>query len=94
MAPTLPDGSLILVQASEWQVERAGIYAFSRGGEVFVKRLTPIRSQGNGPLAALAILSDNPAWPPELVTGEEMNDIRVVGRVRACISRTEIGKIA
>lgn len=86
MAPTIPDGSLVLVHAGENQLDQEGIYAFSRGNEAYIKRLTPINLSDNGKPRAILIISDNPAFPPETFKGERGDDIRVAGRVRAVIT--------
>lgn len=85
MAPTIPNGSLALVHMPEMYLEQEGIYAFSRDGKAYIKRLSPIRIPDGNQLVAIVITSDNPAYPQETVTGEEINNIRVVGRVRKCL---------
>lgn len=83
MAPGIPDGALVLVHCAEMRVETPGVYAFNRGDASYIKRITPV---GRKPLAWL-IASDNPAYPPETVSGQELNEIRPVGRVR-CVMTT------
>lgn len=86
MAPTIPDGALILVDGMDRDIRRAGIFAFSRGDESYVKRLVPLNlGDGNRP-GAIKILSDNAAYPPDAVIGEDMDNLRPVGRVKAVIS--------
>lgn len=87
MAPGIPDGSLVLIHVAEMFVEREGIYAFNRDGASFIKRLIPMGSTKGGRPTGLVILSDNPAYPPESISGDTMNEIRVVGRVR-CVMVT------
>lgn len=82
MCPTIPDGALVLVHRAEKKVESEGIYAFSRDGQVFVNRLSPISLDGKGNLAALLVMGDNPVCPPETVIGVDLKEIRIVGRVR------------
>jgi len=82
MAPGIPDGALVLVHCAEMRVDRPGVYAFSRGDASFIKRITPVSAK---PLAWL-IASDNPAYPPETVSGETLNEIRPVGRVRCVLA--------
>lgn len=86
MAPTIPDGALILVDCmdKDWAVE--GIFAFNNGDESYVKRLVPMGSGDDGRPAALKILSDNPAYAPNALLGEEMNDLHIVGRVKCVIA--------
>ena len=85
MAPTIPDGALVLVHAAEMVVEHEGIYAFTRDGAVYVKRLIPMSHDIDGRAAGLVILSDNMTYGPETVSGEAMNELRVVGRVRCAM---------
>ncbi|TVQ04190.1 MAG: helix-turn-helix transcriptional regulator [Roseinatronobacter sp.] len=84
MAPTLPDGALALVHTAEAHVDREGVYAFSRDGEAFVKRLVPVAIGPGGAPTSIVIISDGGAIAPEMVTGLALNELRVVGRVR-CI---------
>lgn len=86
MAPAIPDGCLVLVHLPEMYVDREGIYAFNRGGNSFVKRLIPSWMPERDQLSALTILSDNPAYPPDVVFGQALNEIRVVGRVRCALT--------
>lgn len=82
MAPTVPDHALVLVHAGERTVERPGIYAFSEGDEAFIKRLTPL---GADIRAGVAVTSDNPSYPPRVITGPGLADLNVAGRVRAAL---------
>ena len=82
MAPTIPDQAFVLLHLIEKSVQMAGIYAFSRDGDVFVKRIVPSQIGKDGRPAALLVVSDNPAFPPLALTGQEMNSIRLIGRVR------------
>ncbi len=86
MAPTVQDGALVLVQMSDEPIAREGIYAYSREGAAFIKRMVPINTGKDGRATSFVILSDNPAYPPEVVVGEAMNEIRIVGRVRCAMT--------
>lgn len=86
MAPTLADGSLILVDCMDRDLKRAGIFAFNRGDQAYVKRLVPTEMGEDGSPRAIKILSDNPAYSPDAVLRDEMNTIRLVGRVRCVIT--------
>ncbi len=86
MAPTIPDGALVLVNAAEMQVSREGIYAFSRDGEAYIKRIVPVGGNGDGRPDALVIVSDNPSGQSETIAGPDLLDIRVVGRIRCVIT--------
>lgn len=86
MAPTIPDGAMVLVNAAEMQVAREGIYAFSRDGEAYIKRIMPVGGDDSGRPDILVIISDNPTGKSETVTGPDLLDIRVVGRIRCVIT--------
>lgn len=86
MSPTIPDSSLVLVDISDMKGTREGIYAFSRDGEAYIKRLVPVGVTEDDKPAALVIVSDNPSVAPETISGEGLADIRIVGRVRCVIS--------
>jgi len=84
MTPTVPDGALALVNTAEARVDREGIYAFSREGEAYIKRLVPLAPGPGGTPTSIVIISDGGSFPPEFVTGPQLNELRIVGRVR-CI---------
>jgi phage repressor protein C with HTH and peptisase S24 domain len=86
MAPGIADGALVLVHLPEMSLAVEGVYAFTRGDSAFIKRLVPVARNRDGRPSALVILSDNPAYPPESLSGPEMNLIRIVGRVRCVIA--------
>lgn len=86
MAPVIPDGAFVLVHQMEKHVVKPGIYAFNLDGQSFVKRLIPAETDGDGRALAISIISDNPAFPPKVLTGRKLNDLKVVGRVRAILA--------
>ncbi len=86
MAPGIADGALALVHLPEMSLAVEGVYAFTRGDSAFIKRLVPVARGKDGRPSALVILSDNPAYPPESLSGTDMNSIRIVGRVRCVIA--------
>lgn len=83
MAPTIPDGAMVLIHMPEMTVLQEGIFAFSRAGSAFIKRIIPAGIEQDGRATSLVILSDNPAYPAESVSGKILNEIRIVGRVRS-----------
>ncbi|MES2434216.1 MAG: XRE family transcriptional regulator [Pseudomonadota bacterium] len=89
MAPTIPDKSLILVDGMDKFSIRPGIYAFNRGAESYVKRLAPSSPDAEGRPTSIMIISDNPAYPPEGLTGADIASIQIVGRVRAVFATIE-----
>lgn len=86
MAPTIPDGALILVDCMDKDLRRPGIFAFNRGEESFVKRLIPIGFREDGVPNAIKVLSDNPAYSPDAMLGSELDGFRPVGRVRCVVT--------
>lgn len=83
MAPTIPDGALILTHLVEKTVEKAGIFAFVLDDHLFIKRLIPAETDARMKPKAVSIVSDNPAHPPRVLVGSEINDLRIIGRVHA-----------
>jgi phage repressor protein C with HTH and peptisase S24 domain len=86
MFPTIPDGAMVLVHLPETQVVEEGIFAFSREGEAFVKRMIPVNKGKDGRATSLVILSDNQSYPPDVLVGEALNEIRIVGRIRCAMT--------
>lgn len=77
MEPRIADGDTILVDRSDTRVGRRGaVYVLRHDGVVMVKRL--VRSQGG-----IAIVSDNPAYPPldADATSEVIGRVVWLGRV-------------
>ena len=85
MAPTIVDGSMVLIHRMENTVKREGVYAFTRDGAAFIKRLIPAGVSAGGRATAIIILSDNPTYPPESLSGPQLNELRVIGRVRCAM---------
>lgn len=74
MAPTFGDGALLLID--EENKQRAdGIFAFVLDGDARVKRF---RWRVNG----VTIISDNPAYPPETLEGDDLDRIQIIGRLK------------
>lgn len=80
MEPTIMDGDLLLIDTARNPV-RDGIYIIRRDDDLQLKRLQ-LRSNGK-----IAIISDNPAWPEEIVTREELEQLYFEGRVRVVFKR-------
>lgn len=85
MTPTIQDGATVLVHLAEIEVRKAGIYVFNRAGETCVKRIVPAAMGSDGRPTTLVITSDNNEYPPEVVTGPELNEMRIIGRVRTVL---------
>ena len=86
MSPAIPDGALVLIHVAEKMPTKAGVYAFNLDGQSFIKRIIPSGADRKGRPIAITLVSDNPAYPPRTLVGEDMNSIAVVGRVRAVLA--------
>lgn len=86
MAPTIPDGAMVLIDCTKKTVEQSGIYAVALDGQAYVKRLIPSRDAPEKPPSAILMVSDSPGYTPVPLVGDRMNALRVVGRVRAVLS--------
>ena len=77
MTPTIPDGSILVVDHSQIDVENGCIYVFNVCDRLLVKRAR-WRMDGR-----LELVSDNTAegYPIETFGPSEADDLRVVGRV-------------
>ncbi len=73
MAPLIADGARALVDLKSTRL-REGVFAFRTGDELRIKRLRRL-------LDGIEIRSDNPLYPPELVTGEAADELVIIGRV-------------
>lgn len=85
MSPTISDGATVLLQFDP-TISSEGIYVFRRDGEVFVKRLHPLNKLPNGLPTSVAVISDNPDYPPEVLTGSDLGEMKVIGRVRVALN--------
>lgn len=86
MSPSIPDGALVMINCQDKLIGKPGIYAFSRNGQSYVKRVIPSGQDKLGRPQAIMLTSDNPAFPPVVLTGSEMNDLRLAGRVVAILN--------
>ena len=86
MAPAIPDGALVLVQAIENQISQPGVYSFNLDGEAFVTRLIPSDMNGDGRPDTIMVISDNTSFPHYALFGKRPNGLRIVGRIRAVFS--------
>lgn len=76
MAPTIPDGAIMLVDVSEGQALRNGcLYIVVLGGDVLVKRVAR-RADGS-----IDLISDNPAYPVDTITEKHLDKLTIPGRV-------------
>lgn len=86
MAPTIPDGALVLVDCAKKTADVSGIYAVALDGQAYVKRLIPSRDGPQKASVAILMVSDSPTYAPIPLVGDRMNALRIVGRVRAVLS--------
>lgn len=75
MHPTVPDGSVMLVDMAAREPRDGCIYVLARDDAVVVKRLQRIAG------GAFYLLSDNPLYEREEVARSDLEGINVVGRV-------------
>lgn len=75
MQPAIPDGSLLVVDHSQTEVKNGHIMVINVGEDLLVKR---IRRRLDG---LIELISDNPAYAPETLGPDMMQQLRVVGRV-------------
>lgn len=75
MAPTIPDASLLIVDHSQSEVANGCIMVINVGDDLLVKR---VRRRLDG---LIDLVSDNPAYPPETIGRDTIQQLRIVGRV-------------
>jgi phage repressor protein C with HTH and peptisase S24 domain len=74
MEPVLCDGDTVLIDQSQRRVFAGGIYAVGVQDTILVKRVEkhPYR---------LALISANPGYSPIYLMGDEIDTVRIIGRV-------------
>ncbi len=80
MSPTYEDGSVLLVNTAKQVIDVEGVYVMARGGELFVKRM--LRRVSGG----YTMISDNHAYPPQTVQEEELDQLKVLGKVLVALT--------
>jgi phage repressor protein C with HTH and peptisase S24 domain len=75
MEPVLPDGATVAIDTSQQQIIDGRMYAINHGGMLRVKYLY------RQPFGGVKIRSANPDYEDELLSGEQVHDIRIIGRV-------------
>ena len=76
----------MLISFAEREILREGIYAFGRDDMSFIKRLIPLEFKSDGRPQKVMILGDGLAAAPETVSGPDLLDLQIIGRVRAVLS--------
>jgi len=74
MERTIMDGALVLIDEDDRSLVD-GVMAFVLDGEARIKRFRKT-------IHGVQILSDNPAYPPELVENSDLDRIQVIGRAK------------
>lgn len=72
---SLKHGDLVCIDLSVIEMQSDGIYAFNFEGADRIKRLQ--RLSGH----RLKIISDNPKYEDEVLEGDRMNDVRIIGKL-------------
>lgn len=78
MEPTISDGARVVVDTKDVRL-REGIFAFRMGDELRVKRL---RRWADG----VEVLSDNPRYDPERLSGEALDRFAIIGRLLVAVT--------
>ena len=75
MAPMLTHGDMILVDTTDGKGVTEGIHVINLGGRLLVKRLRPLVD------GSVEVASDNERYGSEVVPAEQLDQLKVVGRV-------------
>lgn len=78
MEPLIPDGARVLVDLKDTRLREA-VFAFRVEDELRIKRLRRV-------LDGVEIISENPRYEPELLTGERLEQFALIGRVKIATS--------
>ena len=74
MEPAIREGDFVLIDQSQQEIHTGGMYALGLEETIMVKRLD--RHPGE-----LVILSANPRYSPIVLQGDELETVRIIGRV-------------
>ncbi|MRH22687.1 S24 family peptidase, partial [Rhodovulum strictum] len=74
MEPSIPNGALLVVDHGQTEIRHGHIMVVNVGEDLLVKR---IRRRLDG---LVELISDNPAYPPETVGRDMIDQLRIVGR--------------
>lgn len=75
MEPTIPARSICLIDGNQSTIRGDGIYCLVVDGEAFIKRIQKNLDR------TLTLLSDNPRYPPQKISREDLESVVVQGRV-------------
>lgn len=73
MWPTVQDGARVLTDLKDTRL-REGVFAFRTGDELRIKRLRRL-------VDGIEIRSDNDRYPPEILKGEDADEVAIIGAV-------------
>lgn len=74
MEPELKDGDTVLIDRSKSEILAGAIYAVGVEDTVLVKRVEKLPDK-------LVLISDNEKYSPTYITGDDINRVRVLGKV-------------
>jgi phage repressor protein C with HTH and peptisase S24 domain len=74
MEPNLRDGDTVLLDRGQTEILSSAIYAVGIDDVIMVKRIEKLPSR-------LVLRSDNKGYSPFYLQGDEMNSVRIIGRV-------------
>jgi phage repressor protein C with HTH and peptisase S24 domain len=74
MEPDIHEGDFVLIDQSQQEIHAGGIYALGLEDTIMVKRLDKHPGE-------LVVLSVNPNYSPLVLQGDELETVRIIGRV-------------
>jgi len=77
MDPTIPDGSMLVIDHSQSEIRDGCIYVLNVSGDLLVKRVQRDVVDAN----KIKLRSDNKRYKTQTITERDMADLRVIGRV-------------
>ncbi|MGZ8363166.1 MAG: S24 family peptidase [Caulobacteraceae bacterium] len=72
MEPTIADGALVMIDENDTRLID-GVFAFLLEGDARIKRFRKLTE-------GVQIISDNPAYPVETITGKDQRKLQILGR--------------
>lgn len=75
MTPTIPDGSVLVVDLSQFEISNGCLYVINVEGDLLVKRARRRLD------ASIELISDNELYPTETIQRDRLDQVQVVGRV-------------
>ncbi len=74
MEPELKDGDTVLIDGSKNEILAGAIYAVGVEDTVLIKRVEKLPNK-------LVLISDNEKYSPTYITGDDINRVRVLGKI-------------